>query len=110
MDGLPRSDTNSTEIAALPGLKPLPEIVSGVSGLTEDAPRELICGGGVGAELIFTVADPDSAMFAPLVAITVTVFGLGTALGAVYSPLLEIVPAVEFPPCTPFTLQFTAEL
>jgi len=43
-----------------------------------------------------------------LVAVTVTLAGEGTAAGAVYSPLEETVPAVEFPPATPFTLQVTA--
>src|SRR3981081_2319380 len=43
-------------------------------------------------------------------AVTVTVAGLGTAEGAVYSPEVEIVPTVELPPVTPFTCQVTAVL
>src|ERR1700722_15588225 len=34
--------------------------------------------------------------------------GAETVAGAVYTPLLEIVPRVEFPPATLFTCQFTA--
>jgi hypothetical protein len=32
----------------------------------------------------------------------------GTVVGAVYNPVLDIVPTVVFPPFTPFTLQVTA--
>jgi hypothetical protein len=45
-----------------------------------------------------TLADADCVVSATLVAVTVTGFVLGTELGAVKSPLLEIVPAVEPPP------------
>jgi hypothetical protein len=31
------------------------------------------------------------------------------ACGALYEPLVEIVPVVAFPPATPFTIQVTAE-
>jgi hypothetical protein len=41
------------------------------------------------------------------VALIVTVFGVGNALGAVYIPLESIVPTVELPPATEFTDQFT---
>jgi len=41
-------------------------------------------------------------------AVTVTVAGFGTVLGAVYKPPVVIVPTVAFPPATPFTCQFTA--
>jgi hypothetical protein len=44
------------------------------------------------------------------VAVTVTVAGVGTAAGAVYAPLLEIIPTVALPPLTPLTLQVTAVL
>ena len=43
-------------------------------------------------------------------AVTVTVAGDGIAAGAVYSPALDIVPTVEFPPATPLTCQVTAVL
>jgi hypothetical protein len=39
--------------------------------------------------------------------VTVTLDGEGKDCGAVYSPEEEIVPALEFPPTTPLTLQFT---
>ena len=44
---------------------------------------------------------------ATLVAATVTV-PEGTFVGAVYSPDVEMVPSVEFPPLMPFTVQVTA--
>jgi hypothetical protein len=57
-----------------------------------------------------TLADADFVMSACDTAVTVTVAGLGTAEGAVYSPEEVIVPTVEFPPVTPFTCQVTAVL
>jgi hypothetical protein len=48
------------------------------------------------------------AEFATLVAVTVTALGEGTAAGAVYSPLVEILPTVSFPPEIWLTAQFTA--
>jgi hypothetical protein len=56
------------------------------------------------------LADPDFVVSAWDTAVTVTVAGLGTAEGAVYSPEVEIVPTDEFPPVTPFTCQVTAVL
>jgi hypothetical protein len=56
------------------------------------------------------MADADFVVSATLVAVTVTVFGLGTEPGAVNSPPVETVPVVELPPCAPFTLQVTAVL
>jgi len=41
-------------------------------------------------------------------ALTVTVAGEGTVLGAVYNPVVDTVPAVALPPVTPFTCQVTA--
>ena len=38
----------------------------------------------------------------------VAVAGLGTVLGAVYRPEVEIVPTVALPPVVPLTLQVTA--
>jgi hypothetical protein len=52
------------------------------------------------AEVTVTVADADFAVSAWEVAVTVTCAGFGTAPGAVYSPLLEIVPFAA-PPATP---------
>jgi hypothetical protein len=42
--------------------------------------------------------------------VIVTVEGLGTADGAVYTPVPLIVPNVELPPATPFTRQITPVL
>jgi len=50
-----------------------------------------------------TVALADFVGLATLAADTVTVLGLGTALGAVSRPVLEMDPTAEFPPSTPFT-------
>ena len=47
---------------------------------------------------------------AALAALTVTCAGLGSFAGAVYRPVAEIVPAVAFPPTTPFTAQATVVL
>jgi len=60
------------------------------------------------AAVTVTFADADLVVSATLVAVTVTVLGVGTALGAVYSPISEMVPTVEFPPFTLFTLHSTA--
>jgi hypothetical protein len=57
-----------------------------------------------------TLACPDFVGSACEVAVTVTAGGLGTAVGAVYSPEVVIVPhAVPVQP-VPETLQFTAVL
>jgi hypothetical protein len=44
------------------------------------------------------------------IALTVTVAGVGTTLGAVYRPVVEMKPTVVVPPVTPFTCQVTAVL
>jgi hypothetical protein len=44
------------------------------------------------------------------IALTVTVAGVGTTFGAVYTPVVEIKPTVVVPPATPFTCQVTAVL
>jgi hypothetical protein len=49
----------------------------------------------------------DAVVSATLVALTVTEVELGGVAGALYSPLVEIVPTVEFPPVTSFTDQVT---
>jgi hypothetical protein len=54
-----------------------------------------------------TVADAALVGSAALTAFTVTVSGLGTSTGAVYSPLEVMVPPVLSPPATPFTCQIT---
>jgi hypothetical protein len=55
-----------------------------------------------------TVALSDFVPSAWLVAWMVTVAGDGRSAGAVYAPLLLIVPVAALPPGTPFTLQLTA--
>jgi hypothetical protein len=47
-----------------------------------------------------TVAVPLTLLFALLTAFTVIVLGEGIVAGAVYSPLVAMVPIVEFPPTT----------
>jgi|SRR6516225_5056732 len=55
-----------------------------------------------------TLAEPESDAFADKTAATVTVAGLGMALGAVYNPFEVIVPVAALPPGVPFTCQVTA--
>jgi predicted anti-sigma-YlaC factor YlaD len=57
-----------------------------------------------------TVAEADLLVSACEMAVTVTVAGFGTAVGAVYRPAVEIVPTVLLPPATPFTCHVTAVL
>jgi len=57
--------------------------------------------------VILTVALADLLVSALLVAVTVTFETAGTMLGALYSPPVLMVPAVEFPPMTPFTFHVT---
>ena len=59
-------------------------------------------GTGVGA-LILAVALAEDAVFATLVAVTVTDPPAGTEAGAVYKPDEVTVPVVVLPPATPFT-------
>ena len=54
-----------------------------------------------------TVALPDRVGSSTLVAVTVTVFGVGRVSGAVNVPFAAIVPVVEVPPATPLTDQVT---
>jgi len=58
-----------------------------------------------------TVALPDFEVSATLVAVTVTLAGVGGVAGAVYTaepgPFVAMVPKAEFPPEMPFTLQVT---
>src|SRR5271170_5916640 len=63
------------------------------------------------AQVTVTLALPDLAASATLVAVTLTVAGDGSVTGAVYTavvaPFGAIVPTVAFPPETAFTLQVT---
>jgi hypothetical protein len=61
---------------------------------------------GVGVSIV-TIAVSDFVTSACATADTVTGFGLGTVAGAVYKPVVSIVPTVEFPPVTPLTCQVT---
>jgi hypothetical protein len=59
---------------------------------------------GIGFSTL-TVTDPGVSLgklVARLVMVT-TLLGAGTIAGAVYSPLLSIVPTLASPPSTPFT-------
>ena len=56
---------------------------------------------------IVIVAVADFVASAWLVAPTCTVTGEGKSVGAVYTPVVLIVPVIAFPPAIPSTLQFT---
>ena len=60
-----------------------------------------------GVEVIVTCELEDLVESATEIAETVTVAGLGSTEGAVYSPPAEMVPCAESPPVTPFTCQVT---
>ena len=60
----------------------------------------LICGIGFHTA---TELEPLTVAFAVSIAEIVIVSGEGSVAGAVYTPLVEIVPTVAFPPATPFT-------
>jgi hypothetical protein len=57
--------------------------------------------------VMVTCAAPAVAPSAAETAETVTTPGVGTVLGAVYTPLCEIVPMRELPPETPLTSHVT---
>ena len=57
---------------------------------------------GVSSKIV-TRAETELSLSALLVAVMVTVAGVGTDTGAVYRPILDIVPTAKFPPTTPFT-------
>ena len=56
---------------------------------------------------IVRVALADFFVSAVLVAVTLTWASVGTALGAVYTPVELIFPTVALPPAMPFTAQVT---
>src|SRR5271167_2974374 len=66
-----------------------------------------LTGGGGGGLVMVTAALPAADDATMLVACTVTVAGVGTLAGALYRPLVEIVPNAILPPATPFTSQVT---
>jgi hypothetical protein len=60
-----------------------------------------------GAATTVAWAEADLVESAADTAVTVTIAGEGTVMGAVYTPDVEIIPTVALPPATPLTLQFT---
>ena len=102
------AETNLVEMAApdihtaAPCRKPVPltVIVNAPTG-TVEGEMEVTTGPTV---LMVTVDDPDTFVLTVLVAVIFTYGGDGTANGAVYNPLLLIVPP---PPIAPFTDQVT---
>ncbi|MBK5295265.1 MAG: hypothetical protein JJE04_26760 [Acidobacteriia bacterium] len=61
----------------------------------------------VTADVTVTDAVAVFAGSATLVAAIVTEAGEGNPAGAVYNPLVDTIPTVEFPPANPFTDQVT---
>src|SRR5665213_3018 len=57
-------------------------------------------------EVSVTVADAVMVVFGTVATTVMVVFG-GIAAGAVYKPVVSIVPTVEFPPPTPLTVHVT---
>lgn len=55
-----------------------------------------------------TFAEALKVVSACEIAMIVTVVGFGTLKGAMYRPVVEIMPMVEFPPGVPFTCHVTA--
>ena len=85
------------------GLKPVPVTVSVVLPLPAlIVAGEMVLTAGGGFTMV-TVVVPDWLGAAALTAVTVSVFGAGGTAGAVYNPVLLIVPTVTYPPATPFT-------
>jgi len=78
--------------------------------LPPDAPLVPAEVAALAAGVMVTCVDPERAVSAADTAVTVTVAGVGTAVGAVYMPVLEIVPRVVLPPATPFTSHVTVVL
>src|SRR6266480_2777062 len=60
--------------------------------------------------VMVTCAEADFVGSAWDTAVTVTMAGFGTTVGAVYRPEFDIVPTVALPPVTPLTCQVTAVL
>jgi len=64
---------------------------------------------GIGFSIV-SVRNAESVGEATLTAVIVTEFVLGSSAGAVYKPLLEMIPVPGVPPVTPFTDQVTLVL
>ena len=73
-------------------------------GVEESVGATLTVAFAAGA-VIVTIAEPEGKDSAELVAVTVTVAGLGTEAGAAYNPEELTVPSVELPPAISLTDQ-----
>jgi hypothetical protein len=84
-------------------VKPVPVTVSVVFPLPAlRVAGEMVLTTGAGFTMVAdAVADRVGSV--TLVACIVTTFGTGGTAGAVYNPVLSIVPTVTYPPATPFT-------
>jgi hypothetical protein len=100
---------NITEIACVLAANPVPVTVSVARGLMAVEPSVEMVMPPDEAAVMVTEVEPDFVVSSVLVAVTVTGFVAGTALGAVYRPAAEIIPSVELPPGTPPTLHVTVE-
>jgi hypothetical protein len=76
-----------------------------VATLAEVGEIEMLTGA-----VMVTTAEADLLVSACAMALTVTAAGLGTLAGAVYRPVVEMVPVLLLPPVTPFTCQVAAVL
>jgi hypothetical protein len=96
-----RSEPPNDTLAPL--TKALPEIVSEM-GPTENCNGETleICGTGFQS---VTTLELVTDWFDVSAASMVTVFAVGTVAGAVYFPVVSMVPVVVLPPITPLTVQ-----
>lgn len=108
--GLPPTIPFTAQIAPVAGF-PVPErLVVKVC----DAPvRTLAAIGAIEMTTLSfkpTVADALTWELAMLTAVTVTIAGAGRIPGAVYKPVAEIVPTLEFPPVVPSTCHTTLML
>jgi hypothetical protein len=78
-----------------------PEVTVTVAGVTTTGSPEFV---------MVTLAEPILVVSDVKIAETVTLLGVGTTAGAVYKPLVSMVPNVALPPLTPLTCHVTAVL
>jgi hypothetical protein len=91
------------------GPPPPPPLVAPPVVLVELPPEVTVLPPGAAAAATTVAwAEADLVESAADTAVTVTIAGEGTVMGAVYTPDVEIIPTVVLPPATPLTLQFTA--
>jgi hypothetical protein len=91
-------------------VKPVPTKTTAVFGAPTSTFDGEICFKTGAGYARAAVAEPDFVVSAWLTAVMVTDGGFGAESGAMYSPLLEIVPTELFPPVTPFTCHVTTVL